>query len=202
LLGGQPLINYSIRAACESTMLSECIVSTDDAEIRRVAIEAGGNAPFLRPAEISGDEVRNAEVLIHALEWFARERGVKFDYVILLQPTSPLRSSTHIDEAITSLIDSNHPTLASVTGPHKKRHPFIKRPLGDDAAEDFSGLSHEPVYLYNASIYGVETDYLLREKTIFSNPQAIYRMPEYLIDIDDEEDLRVAELLLCGMGNN
>lgn len=196
-VAGIPLIHYSINAALGATRLSAHIVSTDDTEIRDIAQQAGGFAPFLRPAQLAGDEVRNVDVLLHALDWYEAEQNVRFDYVVLLQPTSPMRTAVHIDGAIEVMLATEYPTLASVTGPHKKRHQVIKRPLGNNGAEDFENLPHSSFYLYNASIYCVHVPYLRRTSSIFSNPQAIYTMPEYLIDIDDEHDLALAQLLLA-----
>ena len=95
-LAGKPLINYSIEIARASRHITDVVVSTDCENIQQAAIDAGGEAPFLRPREISGDTSKQEDAILHAMDWY-ESRGSKFDLVCLLQPTLPLRSLETLD---------------------------------------------------------------------------------------------------------
>lgn len=111
---GYPLIAYSIAAAKESKYVSRILVSTDDPEIAAVARDWGAEAPFLRPAEISGDMALDLPVFQHAVRWLAENEGYRSDIVIQLRPTSPFRTPGLVDDAIRLLLD--HPEADSIRG--------------------------------------------------------------------------------------
>src|ERR1700743_3832228 len=92
-VAGKPLLAWTIEAARNSTRLDRIILSTDDEEIASVAREFGVEVPFMRPAELAKDSSGSLEVALHALDWAAREPGGEPEYLLILQPTSPLRSS-------------------------------------------------------------------------------------------------------------
>ncbi len=116
-LAGHPVIAYTIQAAAGAKRLTHWLVSTDDAEIAAVAKAYGAPVPFMRPAAIAGDKDRNSAVVRHAMEAMERTHGLRYDILMLLQPTSPIRKSAHIDEAVELLWASDLDTLASVKGP-------------------------------------------------------------------------------------
>lgn len=188
-LGGKPMIAWSIAAANGAKLVTEVVVSTDDDEIASVARQHGGNVPFRRPDALAGDAVRNSETLVHAVEWFRDERGQEFDIVLLLQPTSPLRQSFHIDAAIEALWNSDALTVASVTGPHKKRDVVIKRinPEGR-LVNYYADDPNDGYYRYNASIYGMRTSYLLEHRR-FTSANEIPLIMEAVHSIDVDEPL-------------
>ncbi len=103
LLGGQPLIAHTIRAAREARRVDRVIVSTDDPAIARAAARAGAEAPFLRPAELAADDTPTLPVIRHAVSWL-EERGEPVDVVLTLQATTPLRPGAEID-AVVALLD-------------------------------------------------------------------------------------------------
>ena len=194
-LGGNPLISYTIRVAQRSKMLSSFVVSTEDKEIAEIAERYMGPLPFLRPKKLALDSVRNSQTMIHALDWCKNNKGENFDAVMLLQPTAPLRQSWHIDEAIDIFQKSQQETLASVTGPHKKRDVVIKSMSSNNVLSNyFPGDPNSGYFKYNASIYIVRTKYL-REKQMFTSKDEIgYLMSEeYSADIDYEIDFYRAE---------
>ena len=98
-LFGLPLIVHSIRAAELTPAITRCVVSTDSEQIAAVARSFGGEAPFLRPAELAGDDTPMAPVVRHALEWCEADEGVPYDAVLLLDPTSPARVPEQLAEA-------------------------------------------------------------------------------------------------------
>lgn len=188
-LGGKPMIAWSIAAANRAKLVTEVVVSTDDDEIASVARQHGGNVPFRRPDALAGDAVRNSETLVHAVEWFRDERGQAFDIVLLLQPTSPLRQSFHIDAAIEALWNSDALTVASVTGPHKKRDVAIKRITPEGRLVNYyADDPNDGYYRYNASIYGMRTSYLLEYRR-FTSANEIPLIMEAVHSIDVDEPL-------------
>jgi len=99
-LAGKPLIAYSIEASLGSKYIDTTVVSTDYDNIRQIALENGAEAPFLRPKELATDKAHSPDVINHALKFYNKEYQKNYDIVIMLQPTSPLRTSQHIDESI------------------------------------------------------------------------------------------------------
>lgn len=188
---GRPLIDFTIKAASKAKNLTDVIFSTDDEEIRNIALENGAYAPFLRPAEISGDNVRNSDTMIHALEYMEKLNGVIYDCVVLLQPTSPLREHHHIDEAVEKFMKSGSTSLAAVRGPYKKRDINLKRMNGSKLVNLIN--QNEEYYIYNASIYIVSRSWLLENKRFTSEDEVPYVMDELSsIDVDEEFDFIMA----------
>jgi len=109
-LCGKPLIQYTIEAANAATSLTTFVVSTENAEIGRVAVDLGAYV-VRRPDDLAGDDVTSDAVALHALEWMGAS---EFDLMVLLHPTSPIRDPKHIDEAVSTLCASTAPSLASV----------------------------------------------------------------------------------------
>src|SRR5579862_4177078 len=91
-VGGKPMIAWSIDAAKASRNIERIVVSTDSPEIRRIAEECGGPAPFLRPAELARDETPGVDPVIHAIQWLDEHEQYRPEWIVLLQPTSPLRT--------------------------------------------------------------------------------------------------------------
>src|SRR4051794_35989144 len=171
LLKGHPLIAYTIKAAQEATRLTDWLVSTDDAEIAAVARDYGAAVPFTRPFHLAGDTDRNAGVIRHSMEFMEAKTGRRYDMLMLLQPTCPIRSGAHIDEAIELLWTSPLETLASVKGPIKKRDPYIKS-VRDGVLVPYNPAEDprdwEGCYTYNASIYAMKRDFFMREDALVS----------------------------------
>jgi len=199
-LAGHPVIAYTIKAAAEARRLTHWLVSTDDEEIAEVAKAYGAPVPFLRPAAIAGDKDRNSAVVRHAMDWMERACGLRYDILMLLQPTCPIRKSAHIDEAVELLWASDLDTLASVKGPIYKRDPYIKA-IRNGVLEPYNPAEDphawEPCYTYNASIYAMKRNFFLREERFVSQRSVPLVMDRFhSADIDEEIDLLVAELYM------
>lgn len=196
---GKPMIAYTIEAAKGATKLTDFLVSSESPEIIDVAREYGAPVPFVRPEELSGDAVRNIDVIIHALDFMEDKTGRPYDIIVLLQPTSPIRKPEHIDEAVELLWRSDLNSLASVKGPFKKRDPYIKR-ITEGVLEAYctsAENSTDPFYMYNASIYAVKRDYLKKNRKIVDSRQVPLVMDAiHSADVDTYEDLMVAETYL------
>tara|TARA_B110000444_G_C18477688_1_gene427712 strand:- start:54 stop:482 length:429 start_codon:yes stop_codon:yes gene_type:complete len=126
------------------------------------------------------------------------EKGYQYDLIVLLQPTSPIRSSGHIDVAIESLWSSNLDSLAAVKGPFQKRDPVLKRIKEDGEmvayCSDPKLDAREPFYIYNAALYAVKRDYFVKEKRFTADRQVPLVMDKYhSTDVDELADLIIAE---------
>jgi len=118
-INGRPLISYTIEAALTCHTLEKIIVSTDNQEISQIAKSNGAEVPFMRPNELSTDTSTALDVFKHAIEFYAN-KDIHFDFIVYLQPTSPLRTSEDIDNAVNIMIQSNADTLVSVMDvPHQ-----------------------------------------------------------------------------------
>lgn len=205
-LRGHPLIAYTIKAAQDATKLTDWLVSTDDEEIAGVARRYNAPVPFIRPSSISGDTDRNNVVMRHALEFMEASTGRRYDIIMLLQPTCPIRSSAHLDEAVDLLWNSPLETLASVRGPIKKRDPYIKA-IRNGVLEPYNPAEDpkdfEGCYIYNAALYAMKRDFFLREMSFVSQRSVPLVMDRFhSADIDEKVDAVVAEAYFDFLGHD
>jgi CMP-N,N'-diacetyllegionaminic acid synthase len=202
-LNGKPLISYTINAARKSKYLSRTIVSTDSSEISSIAKEYGAEVPFLRPGNISEDNSPSSATVIHALDYY-RQLGKNYDYIALLEPTSPLRKNDDIDNAIVRLInDSSADSLVSVGEVHMEHPMIIKKIVSGFVSSyidnvkmihqrqqaDVAYFPYGVIYLAKVNIFRDEKSFYLK-KTI---PYLIERWQNY--EIDDLIDFEIAQLM-------
>ena len=197
---GKPLVAWTIEAALGSSYITDVVVSTDDLAIAEISLMFGAQAPFLRPSELSKDETLRNEVIRHALGLLG-----DFDYVVLLQPTSPLRTSRHIDEAILLTYHKNAATCVSVVEQHPSPHwmysvsdnGFIQPVLQGVHYQRRQSLPN--YYSLNGAIFISETDHFLTSEhhDPFITDETIPYVMEHMssIDIDTHIDWQFAELL-------
>ena len=122
ILGGKPLIAWSIEAARKSPYVDRVVVTTDDAEIAEVSRKFGAEVPFMRPAELAQDLTPTEPVLAHAVEWLEREEGYRVDIVVFLQPTDIFRKTMMIDEVVSRLLKDPEIESAFVAYPTHKNY--------------------------------------------------------------------------------
>lgn len=199
LLGGKALLAWTVEAARQSRYIDRLIISSDDEEIIRVAIETGCEAPFVRPAKLARDDTPGIEPVLHALKMLPG-----YDYVVLLQPTSPLRTSDDIDRCIEKCVRHGARSCVSVTVPDKS--PYWMYTLDDETK--MSPLLYPPegffrrqdlpkVYALNGAVYVAETNWLIQSRTFITADTLGCIMPkEHSVDIDTEHDLAFCEFLL------
>jgi CMP-N,N'-diacetyllegionaminic acid synthase len=201
LLGGKPLISYTIAAAKGVGMLEDICISTDSPEIMKVAESLGLKMHFQRPPELATDTASSESVIVHALDFFS-SRGIEYDVVVLLQPTSPFRTSKHIKEAI-ALFRDDLDMVVSVK--ETKANPYYL--LVEENADGFLVKSKEgnftrrqdcpTVYEYNGAVYVINVRQLRLKGFAGFTKRVKYLMDEYeSIDIDNELDWIVAEACL------
>ena len=135
LLGGKPLINWTIEVAREIDEICEVFVTTDSAEIAGVARNAGAYAPWLRPNDLASDSASSVDVVLHALNWY-EENIQKVDGVLLLQPTSPFRSHSTIREGLKLYNTVNESVVAVSPWRHQKSIVFVQKGIQHQRAED------------------------------------------------------------------
>lgn len=200
LLGGKPLIYYTIEAA-RSVFKDEVIcVSTDDLEIKDIVEKTGLKVPFLRPTELSTDLAGSAEVIDHAINFYEFQLGYVPDTIILLQPTSPFRNSNHIVEAL-KLLDGNCDAIYSVI--ETKSNPYFV--LVEESPEGWlKKMLDAPytrrqdlptVYELNGAIYIYSRDFL-KNRNLSSKIRKFVMDKRFSLDIDEDLDFKIAEFFL------
>lgn len=205
-LAGKPLIYYTINAAKESILSKEenrIYISTDSEKIKLIAEDLGGNVPYLRSEEFANDTACSFGFIKEMVD-FVSEDAEFPENIILLQPTSPLRRSEDIDNAIRKFEESKSDFLVSIT--QVMEHPYYFYRINDgvlipftEEYEDelFRSQELEEVYRLNGAIYIANTKEYLSRKTFLTPETDYYVMPKNRsIDIDNEDDWRLAEFLL------
>lgn len=198
LIAGKPLIVWTIEAALRSSILSAVVVSTDDPEIAEVARHAGAQVPFMRPVELAQDQTPGLDPVLHALDQLPQ-----YDSVLLLQPTSPLRTTEDIDGCLSLISQTHAPSVVSVT--ETDTHPYWTYRLNADQTMarfvDSAPIARRqdlpPVFSLNGAMYFADTNWLRRSGSLVSAETLAYVMSrEHSVDLDTSLDWKFAELLL------
>lgn len=198
---GHPLIAWSIAHAQNSKLVNHVVVSTDDQEIAKAAKLYGAEVPFMRPSELSDDNAGSVDVALHAINEIEKKHG-KIDVLVLLQPTSPIRKNTDIDQML-SLLKENWSTADGViTISPMKPSPLHSLTIHENEVklnDSFKAVPRQNLPKFFAS-YGVcwviKTDVLREQKTF--HPKKLLPFPivrEQAVDIDDLGDFVTAEAL-------
>lgn len=206
-LAGRPLIAHTIEAALNSRLLTRTILSSDCPEIMAVARGLGLEAPFPRPAALADDDTPMLPVIRHALDTLRESEGYEPEYIVLLQPTSPLRQARHIDEALAKLLASDADSLVSVVkAPHQYAPTSVMvleegdrlRPyLPIDEARNLRQWKPTFYARNGAAIYAFTRQCLLERGSIYGETILAYVMNrEDSVDVDEMLDLRICEMLL------
>jgi len=198
-VGGQPLIAWTIEAALRSSIIDRLILSTDDDEIAKVAKEYGCEVPFMRPPELALDHTPGIDPVLHAVEQLPG-----YDYVVLLQPTSPLRQVEDIDGCVSLCVQQASPAAVSVTECDKS--PFWMYQLDErhsmkpilEVADSYTRRQELPaIYALNGAVYVAEVRWLQERKTFLTEETIAYVMPKNRsIDLDTELDFEILEYLI------
>jgi CMP-N,N'-diacetyllegionaminic acid synthase len=203
-LAGKPLIAHTLDAARAAHSLQRIIVSTDDEEIAAVCKEMGAEVPFLRPAHLSDDAAPMHGVLLHALEWQEKYNG-KVEAVVLLQPTSPLRTAKHIDDAVTLFFKTHASSVVSVVEVPHSFNPVSVMKVEEGALQPFlpdvpliTRRQDKPkVYARNGPAVLVCAPETLRSGELYGEKCVPYMMHAgESLDIDERADLDYAEWIL------
>jgi len=199
---GFPLIAYTLQETQLSKYLDRTIVSTEDLEIKEVVERYGGEVPFLRPVELAQDTSKTIDCIVHAVENL-KKLGEEYDYVVVLQCTSPLRKAWHIDEAIETIVQLKETSLVSVS--EVEEHPILMRTLNSDGTlQNLLNVSSTvrrqdfPIfYRVNGAVAIQKIDENFGISTSINDGKLAYIMDrEYAIDIDTLLDIHTVEFYL------
>lgn len=201
LAGGKPVIAWSIEAAQASRYVDRVILSSEDEEIMEVARQWDCEVPFARPPELATDAARIEDALLHALDTIVET----YDYLVLLQPTSPLRSAEDIDRCLEICRQTGAPACVSVSEP--RRSPYWMYRVEDDGRmeplfDDGPGIHRRQdlpkIQSLNGAVYVAETGWFRRHESFFGPETRAYVMPfERAIDLDGPTDLLLLRTLLA-----
>lgn len=199
-VGGLPLLAWTANAALASRYLDEVVVSSEDREIIETALTHGCSTPFVRPDSLALDDTSAIDVALHALDAL----DTRFDYLVLLQPTSPLRTSEDIDTALE--ICEINAALACVSVAVAEKSPWWMYLTSEDGfLVPLMGESPSParrqdsrtVYVINGAIYVARCEWLRENRTFVGKGTVPYVMPQdRSLDIDTEEDLHYFDFLI------
>jgi len=205
---GKPMIAYSIEAALNArhagAPIDRVIVSTDDAEIAAISRQFGADVPFMRPAELAKSDTPSLPVVQHAIAFAERERGSNYAWILLLQPTSPLRTKCDILAALALSAEPDTTAVVSIASANTS-HPRKLKLIEEGVLRPFQPDGFQParrqdfgydVYKTNGAIYLTRRDVLMQEGSFYgSSPRPLIMPPERSVDIDTKLDFEMAEFL-------
>lgn len=199
---GRPLIAYTIEAGKKSKYIDETMVSTDSEVIKVIAEQWGANVPFLRPEKLSNDTAKSIDVVFHAMNFY-KKNGIDFDYVVLLQPTSPLRTFEDVDKAIEKLINCDGESLISIC--EADENPVLMRTVQDEKLKEVISFGGENLrrqdlptfYIFNGALYINSYNMLVTKEKFIDDDTIPYVMDkENSVDIDTMLDAKLVEVIL------
>ena len=211
-VGGRPLIAWTLdvaQAAVADGLVRRAIVSTDDEEIAAVARDEGADVPFVRPVELAGDHAEMAPVLRHALLALEAVEEIRFDWVLLLQPTSPFRTLDDVRRALDLAGAGGCDSVISVAQVFDV-HPVLMKKIEDDLLVPFCVPEDEgtrrqdyrpAAFMRNGAIYLTRRDVLVERGSIWGDTIRPYVMPEeWSVSIDTERHVRLVDQMLRDRG--
>ncbi|MDJ0985050.1 MAG: acylneuraminate cytidylyltransferase family protein [Desulfobacterales bacterium] len=203
---GKPLITYTIEAALQvQHLFHRLIVSTEDEEIAAIARQNGAEVPFLRPIELSGDDVPTLPVLQHAVRFVEKQDDIILDWVLLLQPTDPLRQAADIEAALELSQQDPCDSVISVVQVFST-HPILMKRIEDNqllpyCIEEKEGTRRQDykpaAYMRNGAIYLTRRKVLIEQNSIWGQVIRPYVMPpERSVGVDSDLDLKMVEVMM------
>lgn len=210
-VNGLPLMAYTINTAKKWGGYTDFVISTDSEKYQEIAKQYGCDAPFTRPDELADSKSGKVAVIRHALQAMEELKGIKYDYIVDLDATSPFLDCEDIESALKQCIEKDLDIVYSVC--EARKNPYFNMVELDE--EGYPQLSKQlstsvlsrqvapKVYELNASIYVYKREFLLNATTVFAKKAGIHVMDNVSIDIDSEEDLEyMSYLLLKRNGRN
>ena len=211
LLGGHPLIAWSIMAAKKARSIDRVIVSTDSYEYAQLAIQLGAEAPFLRPAEISGDRSTDFDFIAHALDWFA-DNGGEPEYIVHIRPTTPFRDPAQIDAAV-RLFQSSEVATALRSAQEMSESAYktfeiapagqFKRLGADGTALDAANNARQQfpdTYQANGYVDVLSTSFI-RDNSLIHGDWVLPFITPTVVEVDTEDDFALLEYQLARTPN-
>lgn len=205
-LCGKPLIAWSIESGLKSKYLDEVMVTTDSKDIANIAKQYGASVPFLRPDVLASDTATSFDAIKHTIEFYKNEFDKEFDYIVLLEPTSPLREEGDIDKMIEKIIkdEDNFDSIVSIG--EVAEHPSIMKqivsennilPFCKELELTTRRQDNKKAYFPYGVAYIVKTKSLLEEKTFYTARNTFYEIKRYqCYEIDDIYDFLAIENIM------
>lgn len=202
---GKPLIAWSIDTARSSVYLDLVLVTTDCPQIAEIAKRYGAHVPFLRPDDLATDHSSTYDAISHALEYLRSEEGQDFDYVVLMEPTSPLREDDDIDRMLERLLAMGADFDSIISIGEVDEHPSIVRRVRGKNLEPFCPelpqttrrQDNDPAYFPFGVAYIAKTDVLLAEQTFYTQRCTYFIIKRYQnYEIDDIYGFMCAEKIM------
>lgn len=209
-LCGKPLIAWSIEAGLKSKYIDEVVVSTDSHVIADISKKYKANVPFLRPKNLSTDTASSFDAVRHAINFYKSELKKEFDYIVLLEPTSPLRTAQDIDASIESLLSSS--TAKSIVGIGKTEDQNPEFLVSKNKNGFISGYKNKnmkvlrrqdisDVYFFEGSIYVSDVETYLERKTFYHQDTLGFEFPKFKsLEMDDMDDYIMIEAIMKHKG--
>lgn len=210
LLCGKPLIAWSIEAALESKYIDEVMVSTDCENIADIAVQFGSTVPFIRPANLAADTALSIDVIKHVIEFYRSKFSRSFDYIVLLEPTSPLRTTDDVDGAIAKLLENSQAhSIVGICKTESQNPAFLVKKEQSGLLVGYENLGMKvvrrqdisDVYFLEGSIYISDIPVLLEKGTFYHDQTLGYEVPKWKsFEIDDLDDFIIVEALMSHKG--
>lgn len=208
-VGGIPLVAKVGEVLKELTEIDRSVVSTDSDQIAAVAESAGIDAPFRRPNSLSGDLIGDLDVLTHALQIMEEIDCTKYDVVVMLQPTSPLRTAQNVRDCLQKMVHENLDAVWTVSETDSKNHPLKQLTVSENGEVNYydplgskviARQQLKPLYHRNGIAYAISRQCLLDQKTIMGKRTGALIVKGHHISIDTEWDLALAEFIFLHRG--
>jgi len=201
-INNKPLMAYTLEACKRSGIFDDIVVSTDSVKYAEIAERFGASVPFLRPKELATDQASSNDVILQVINGLG-QLGKEFDCFMLLQPTSPLRNEIHMMESADILLENDADSVVSIC--KSDSHSYLTVELTEEGRlkalfSDKKQVRRQdmpPKYRINGAIYLALTSYFMKYKSFYEGKTLPYLMNTFdSIDIDDDFQLKIAELLL------
>jgi N-acylneuraminate cytidylyltransferase/CMP-N,N'-diacetyllegionaminic acid synthase len=208
-LNGKPLIAWSIDAAFESKYLDEIMVTTDSEDIAYIASEYSASVPFLRPHYLASDTTTTFDTVKHTIDFYRNKLKRVFDYIVLLEPTSPLRTSSDIDRAIEQLLSSSATSIVGICRTESQNPAFLVNKDKDNFIFGYKDKDMEvkrrqdikDVYFFEGSIYISRIKDYLNNTTFYHKDTIGHEFPKYKsLEVDDIYDFIMIEAIMVNNG--
>ena len=202
----KPLIAWSIEAGLKSKYLDEVSVSTDYESIANISKEYGANVPFLRPENLASDTATSFDAVKYSIDYYKNELGKEFDYIVLLEPTSPLREDSDIDNMIEKLIENKEKFDSIISMGEVHEHPSIMKKIVntnslDNYCQELELKSrrqdNDVAYFPYGVAYMVKIDSFLEEETFYTSRNTFFDIKRYqCYEMDDMYDFLAIENIM------
>ncbi len=199
-----PIVELAGRIAGKVDCIDRAIVSTDHDDIARAAVAGGLSDAIRRPADLSGDFISDVQVLTHALVAMEELDDRRYDIIVMLQPTSPLRQPHHVTDAIHKLVSENYDAVWTVSETDSKNHPYKQLTVDDGdlglfdprGADVIARQQLQPVYHRNGLAYALTRDCLLNQKSLMGRRTGALICDGHFVSIDTEWDFKLVDFIL------